>query len=151
MAAVCYRHQEGSVEFLLVRTGSGRWTFPKGNVEPHLGPRDSAALEALEEAGVLGRISTDHFTSYVHAKGDDRRDLVFAYLVNVWDRVEPEEEHREPTWFKPRAAKRVLRIGRSSKYHQEIERVIDEAISILLPSRMEELSRLHLTHARASL
>jgi len=86
VAAVCYRQRGGSVEFLLVNTESGRWTFPKGSVEAHLGPRDSAALEAIEEAGALGRISEEHFCVYLHAKGSCRRGaaaILHAMLRNA--------------------------------------------------------------------
>src|SRR5258706_7336546 len=51
VAAVCYRVRGTEIEFLLVRTGSGHWTFPKGGVEPGLTHAQAAALEAFEEAG----------------------------------------------------------------------------------------------------
>ena len=52
VAAVCFRILSTEIEFLLVRTRRGRWTFPKGGTEPGLTHAQSAALEALEEAGV---------------------------------------------------------------------------------------------------
>src|SRR5271169_3005360 len=55
VAAVCYRRRGGNIEFLLVKTGKGRWIFPKGSVEPGLTHAQAAALEAFEEAGVHGR------------------------------------------------------------------------------------------------
>src|SRR5215467_389770 len=36
VAAVCYRLDGDSVEFLLVNTSSGKWTFPKGRINPSL-------------------------------------------------------------------------------------------------------------------
>ena len=50
VAAVCYRVADGGIEFLLVQTRGGRWTFPKGGVEPGLTRAQTAALEAFEEA-----------------------------------------------------------------------------------------------------
>ena len=50
-AAVCFRVQNRRIEFLLVQTGGGRWTFPKGSAEPGLTRAQAAALEAFEEAG----------------------------------------------------------------------------------------------------
>src|SRR5438132_1564227 len=52
VAAVCYRIRGSNIEFLLVQTRGGRWTFPKGGVEPALTHAQAAALEAYEEAGV---------------------------------------------------------------------------------------------------
>ena len=61
VAAVCYQISKGGLEFLLVRTRNGRWTFPKGSVESGLTHAQAAALEAFEEAGVHGRIEEAAF------------------------------------------------------------------------------------------
>ena len=45
VAAVCYRLDGPSVEFLLVNTSSGKWTFPKGRLCPSLSPSESAAAK----------------------------------------------------------------------------------------------------------
>ena len=50
VAAVCYRVRRSDIEFLLVRTNSGHWTFPKGKAEPGLTHAQAVALEAFEEA-----------------------------------------------------------------------------------------------------
>jgi len=50
VAAVCYRIKGDDLEFLLVRTRSGRWTFPKGGVDGDATNADAAAREAYEEA-----------------------------------------------------------------------------------------------------
>src|ERR1700686_1104789 len=68
VAAVCYRIRNGEIEFLLVRTNSGHWTFPKGGAEPGLTHAQVAALEAFEEAGVHGRIEEASFARYIHCK-----------------------------------------------------------------------------------
>src|SRR5215831_18993078 len=68
VAAVCYRETGLSVEFLLVNTSSGKWTFPKGRLCPALSPSESAAREAWEEAGVHGRIEETHFGHYLDTK-----------------------------------------------------------------------------------
>jgi len=64
VAAVCYRVGGRGIEFLLVQTRGGRWIFPKGGVERGLTTRQSAALEAFEEAGVHGRIEAAAFARY---------------------------------------------------------------------------------------
>src|SRR5271165_1266871 len=68
VAAVCYRVRRSDIEFLLVRTNSGHWTFPKGKAEPGLTHAQAAALEAFEEAGVHGRMEEASFARYVRRK-----------------------------------------------------------------------------------
>jgi 8-oxo-dGTP pyrophosphatase MutT (NUDIX family) len=146
VAAVCYRREGDSVEFLLVNTGSGRWTFPKGTVERHLGPRDSAALEALEEAGVVGRVSDEHFTIYFQEnrgcyRSADGEIAIAAFLLHVHQLTDPEEDHRNPTWFGPHEAKRKLSMRRRPKYQREFARVVDHAVEMLVRERGTRYSR----------
>ena len=147
VAAVCYRSIRGSVEFLLVRTKSGRWTFPKGNIEPHLSLRESAELEAYEEAGALGRIGRVHFDHYRHMKSSCRETgfdglLVAAFLLQVEETIPPQETHREPTWFGPREAKAQLAEGRSLRFSREFSRVIDSALTKLYVEKRRSRRRL---------
>jgi 8-oxo-dGTP pyrophosphatase MutT (NUDIX family) len=140
VAAVCYRRDGDSIEFLLVKTGSGRWTFPKGTVERHLGPRDSAALEALEEAGVVGRVSDEHFTIYFQEnrgcyRTADREIAIAAFLMHVHEVTDPEEGYRNPTWFRPQEAKQRLSMRRRPKYQREFARVVDHAVEMLVRKR----------------
>ncbi len=143
VAAVCYRTLGGSVEFLLVKTKSGKWTFPKGNIEPHLSLAESAELEAREEAGALGTISDTHFDSYLHEKpGSDERSralVVAAFLLSVEETFPPEETHRNPKWFSALEAKSRLAQRRSQWFSREFSRVIDSAVHAVY--RQESRSR----------
>jgi 8-oxo-dGTP pyrophosphatase MutT (NUDIX family) len=148
VAAVCYRLDAGSVEFLLVNTSSGKWTFPKGKVNPGLSPRESAALEAWEEAGATGRIAERHFGSYLDTKralGHDERTRevqIVAYLLEVRATEAPPESGRNPSWFSPREAKRQLAEGRSSRYAVQIADIIDSAVDRLAPKHAGRASLL---------
>ena len=51
------------LEFLLVRTRNGHWTFPKGGVDEDATNAEAAAREAYEEAGVKGRVEHTPFIS----------------------------------------------------------------------------------------
>lgn len=54
--ALCYRVQNGKVQILLITSrGSGRWIIPKGWPMDGQTPAQSAAQEAWEEAGVVGK------------------------------------------------------------------------------------------------
>jgi 8-oxo-dGTP pyrophosphatase MutT (NUDIX family) len=138
VAAVCYRVREDGIEFLLVQTRGGRWTFPKGGVEPGLTHAQAAALEAFEEAGVHGRMEEASFSRYIHRK---RGELaVNAHLCEVLRLGPPQESKRNRTWFPAEKAKRRLRDDRAPDCGAELARVVDRAVTRIeqLQSRIPE-------------
>jgi 8-oxo-dGTP pyrophosphatase MutT (NUDIX family) len=97
---------------LLVTSASReRWIIPKGNIEPHLGPEESARAEALEEGGVTGYVHPAPLGTYVNARPIDPT-LITVYSLRV-ERELPDarwsEHHlRRRAWLSPReAAQRV--------------------------------------------
>jgi 8-oxo-dGTP pyrophosphatase MutT (NUDIX family) len=150
VAAVCYRIGHNGIEFLLVRTRGGRWTFPKGGVEPGLTHAQVAALEAFEEAGVHGRIEEVSFTRYLrHKRGrrragsarrsDEREVTVSAHLCRVLRLGSPQESKRNPTWFSAEQAKERLREDRRRKDGAELARVVDRALARVQWLHQEEV------------
>ena len=135
VAAVCYRVRGGAIEFLLVQTRGGRWIFPKGGAEPGLTHAQAAALEAIEEAGVHGRMEEASFARYVRRRRAEVRDsgtveiTVKAYLCEVLWLESPQEPDRRPTWFSADKAKRKLQDDRASYFGSELARVVDSAIA----------------------
>lgn len=138
VAAVCYRRNSARIEFLLVNTDSGKWTFPKGSIEPHLSHSQVAAKEALEEAGATGLIERRHFHIYLHGKGvfwcgpGVREFAVKAFLMQVQRAGAPEESRRNPTWFDPEGAKVALACRREVKYRNQLSAVVDRALARIL-------------------
>ena len=135
VAAVCYRLREGELEFLLVRTRNGHWTFPKGGVDEDVSHADAAAREALEEAGVRGWVERSPFSSYRHCKPRQPKSdtiLVHAHMCEVKHMVSPREKYRNPTWFSPSKAKRQLRKFRTTEFAAELSSVIDRATERIL-------------------
>ena len=135
VAAVCYRvNRESEIEFLLVRTASGRWTFPKGGIDGDASAAAAAAREAFEEAGVRGRIEPSSFARYLHQKRNPfrrartREIAVEAYLCRVLQLEDSAGDRSRPTWFSASRAKRRLREARAAKYGAELERVVDCAV-----------------------
>lgn len=56
---------DGTVDvFLVTSRGSGRWIIPKGNPIRGLAPRDVAAREAREEAGLVGPVLSRRLGSF---------------------------------------------------------------------------------------
>ena len=133
VAAVCYRIRPNGIQFLLVQTRGGRWTFPKGSVEPGLTHAQSAALEAFEEAGVHGRMEEAHFTRYLHRKHRSTANItVNAHLCEVSRLETPPEPGRSRTWFSAEKAKERLRDGRKPEHGTELARVVDRAAQRIL-------------------
>ena len=135
VAAVCYRRQGNSIEFLLVNTnGGGKWTFPKGSPEPMMSHSRAAEREAWEEAGVRGSIEPRHFHVYIHSKGVFWRPpgvqeyVIKAFLMEVNQTLTPLEDMRNPTWFAPEEARKILAKGREVKYAREMQTVVDRAL-----------------------
>ena len=132
VAAVCYRHDAGSTKFLLVRTSSGRWTFPKGRLEDGLSHAEVAALEAFEEGGVEGKVHPRPVGTYLHRKeslrGASKDVTVLAFILEVKKSALPAESHRTPRWFSATEAKLRLANRRPEKYLRGMERVFDSAL-----------------------
>ena len=124
VAAVCYRVGSRGIEFLLVQTRGGRWTFPKGSTEPRLSHAQAAALEAFEEAGVHGRIEEASFARYRHSTG-----YIHSHLCEVLRLDPPQEFGRNPSWFSAAKAKRRLREGRRADDGTELAGVVDRAVA----------------------
>jgi 8-oxo-dGTP pyrophosphatase MutT (NUDIX family) len=134
VAAICYRRRGDRIEFLLVNTNGGnKWTFPKGAPERTMSHSQAAEQEAWEEAGVKGTIEPRHFHLYLYSKGvfwkppGVREYVVKAFLMEVAETDHVHEANRNPTWFLPEDAKRILAKGREVKYAREIQAVVDRA------------------------
>lgn len=90
------------------RTGK-RWVFPKGIVEPELSPRESAAKEAFEEAGIEGEVLPEPVGAYTYEKwGGTCAVAVFVMRVEqvagAWL-----ESFRKREWVTPEEAIRRVR------------------------------------------
>ena len=114
-AALPYRHHEGAVQVLMVTSSSGqKWVIPKGICEPGLTAQDSAATEALEEAGIIGEVEQACIGRYEHAKwGATCAVSVYPMVVTrMLPDSERDERHRRREWVSPReAAARVAHPG----------------------------------------
>lgn len=154
VAAVCYRVRNGRVEFLLVRTRGGRWTFPKGGAKLSLTRAQSAALEAFEEAGVHGAIEEAAFAQYSLRKGSKQgrtasETIVHAYLCEVSELETPQEDDRHPSWFSAEKTKERLQEDRSRENGSAFVRVVDRATARIMRlnsrnrSAIDELQRVH--------
>ncbi len=114
-AALCYRFNDGEVQILLVTSrGTGRWIIPKG--WPHDGktPAQSAAEEAWEEAGVLGKAKDIPLGLYSYRKqmgdADDLPCVAMVYPVKVKRLAKsfPEVGQRKRKWVSRKKAAQMV-------------------------------------------
>lgn len=111
--AMPYAIVDGRMAFLLITSRrSGKWIFPKGAIEPDTTPWESAALEALEEAGVAGEIAATAVGSYRAGMGGDGATLVDVdlYPLRVTHQYDSwrEQNQRLRHWATLAEARRLL-------------------------------------------
>ena len=105
-----YRIMDGKMEVMLITSsGSKRWVIPKGLIEPNMTPEDSAAKEAWEEAGVLGKVFPNLMGTYEYYKSGCTWQVdVFLLQVETVVEIWPEAYKRKRQWVSiPKAIKRV--------------------------------------------
>ncbi|OBQ40099.1 MAG: NUDIX hydrolase [Anabaena sp. CRKS33] len=106
-----YRIIEGKLEILLITTRKRQgWVIPKGGLCKGMSPHESAAKEAWEEAGVLGRVTTEKLGNYQYRKrGNIYR--VNLFLLPVEEVLEdwPEATARERKWLEVNQAAELVK------------------------------------------
>lgn len=114
-AALPYRLEGGRAEVMLITSRrTRRWIIPKGWPMPGLKPQEAAAIEATEEAGVLGQIGERPIGSYRYLKqrkGDETQAIqVLVFPLLVVDQVPAfkEEGQRISKWFAYDEAARLV-------------------------------------------
>jgi 8-oxo-dGTP pyrophosphatase MutT (NUDIX family) len=126
-AALPYRIIDGRLAVLLVTTRrSGKWIFPKGAIEPGLTPWDSAAKEALEEAGVTGTVEDAPIGTYRAMAGAEDGlpvdvDLFPLHVDRQLDSWK-EQQQRLRHWATLREARRLLADPRLGQLAALLER-----------------------------
>ncbi len=92
---------DGSPDVYLVTSrGSGRWIIPKGNLIRGLPPEEVAAREALEEAGLVGKVQARPIGSFEFQRIRSvagETCLVDVYPMFVERQLKSFEEMRERT------------------------------------------------------
>jgi len=111
--ALPYALIDGRLSVLLITSRrNGRWIFPKGAIEPNMSPSESAAMEALEEAGVVGKIEDTPIGSYRTGSDIDGSALVdveiYPMLVETQLDTWKEQDQRLRHWAVMSEAQRLL-------------------------------------------
>jgi 8-oxo-dGTP pyrophosphatase MutT (NUDIX family) len=121
-----YRKKNGRIEVLLVTTIKRRnWIVPKGFIEYHMTPFQSAKKEAFEEAGVRGSNSTKILGSYmVYKNGSELHTKIYSMKVTRVFKDYPEKNLRKRKWLPisdaakkvsvPEIARMIRKLGRNN-------------------------------------
>jgi 8-oxo-dGTP pyrophosphatase MutT (NUDIX family) len=116
IAALPFRTKSAQLRILLITTrGKGRWSVPKGWPMRGKRPHRAAAVEAYEEAGLRGRVSSRAIGSFRHSKRKGKRKIIldvklFPLKVKKRHRRWPERGQRRAIWLPvAKAARRVQR------------------------------------------
>lgn len=114
-AALPYRVNDGVEVMLLTSRETGRWVLPKGWPMDGKSPRAAARREALEEAGVVGRVCKRPIGAFHYDKRLSDgclvtcKVLVYPLAFERQRKHWPEQGERTIGWFTPdEAAAMVL-------------------------------------------
>ena len=111
-SVIPYRIKKGKPEILIISSSKKKhWVVPKGIKEPGLSAQESAAKEAMEEAGVLGKVGRKMLGSYVYDKwGATCTVEVYPMKVTkVISKKKWPERHRGRKWVTPEEAAAKIR------------------------------------------
>jgi len=111
-SVIPYRLRDGELEIMIVRSSQKKhWVVPKGIHEPGLTAQESAAREALEEAGVEGHVDPEPVGNYRYEKwgGICVVDVFTMEVRHIIPESEWEESHRTRQWVTAQEAASLLR------------------------------------------
>ncbi|MBC8192571.1 MAG: NUDIX hydrolase [Candidatus Marinimicrobia bacterium] len=114
---------KGKVVVITAR-GSNRWIIPKGSIDWELTAQESAAKEALEEAGIKGEVLPDEIGTYTYEKlgGSYKVRLYYMEVTRLKDKWD-EKHFRKRKLFTPK---------------QAIKKVVPAAVSKIMASFFHE-------------
>ena len=104
-AVLPWRRAEGLEIMLVSSRETGRWVLPKGWPMKGIKPHKSAAREALEEAGILGKVAKTSLGGYSYAKRLEDgsvqicRVQIFSFEVEREHNSWLEKHERTRKWF----------------------------------------------------
>jgi 8-oxo-dGTP pyrophosphatase MutT (NUDIX family) len=114
-AALPWRLAGRQVQVLLITSrGTQRWVIPKGWPIRGLKPQDAAAIEASEEAGIVGEVEEIPIGSYAYVKqltpkrAADVQVIVFAFRVSYQAPDWKERGERRFAWWPHQKAAQLV-------------------------------------------
>lgn len=120
-----YRKKDGRTEVLLVTSiRKKNWIVPKGFIEYHMSPFQSAKKEAFEEAGVKGSNTTKILGSYtVRKNGSELLTKIYSMKVTRIYKDYPEKNLRKRKWFSVYDAAKKVQIDELATIIRRLGRI----------------------------
>ena len=109
---------------VITARGSKRWIIPKGSIDWELSAQESAAKEALEEAGIKGQVLPDEIGTYTYEK------LGGSYKVRLY--------YMEVTKLKDQWDEKHFRKRKLLTPKQAIKKVVPAAVSKIMANYFHE-------------
>jgi 8-oxo-dGTP pyrophosphatase MutT (NUDIX family) len=120
--AVPFRWGPEGLEFCLITTSQGNWSFPKGTVDAGETYQEAALKEAFEEAGLHGRLIGEPLGSYRLSKYGKTFDVIATLMqVTQCDANWQEEQIRQRRWTTAQKTAQLLT-------QKPLKGVFDEAL-----------------------
>ena len=114
-AALCWRKRRGKVQILLVTSRRRkRWIVPKGWPMDGKTPAQCAAIEAWEEAGVVGTASDTCIGVYSYARTREEEEdfpclaMLYPIKVKSLKKKFPEVKDRRRKWVSRKKAAKMV-------------------------------------------
>lgn len=126
--AIAYREKDGEIEVLLITSRKQqRWIIPKGIVEQDISSGESAAKEAMEEAGIEGVISANPIGEYQYPKWDGICTVaVYLMRVTAVHKDWPEREIRNRKWMRVEEAATLVKEEKLKEMISRVRNFIEE-------------------------
>lgn len=127
---VVYRHDHGAVpQILLIRDQYGRWTIPKGHLDPGETEEQAAAREVEEETGVTGTLGA--FIGVIvytvlKRREEYQKQVAFFLMHAMTYELTPQaaEGISAIGWFAPQGA--IERVG-----YPQVREIVEQALRML--------------------
>lgn len=126
---VPFQNRKKGIRILLITSRrKGRWIIPKGIVEPGHSPTESAAMEALEEAGIRGHVIRTAIGTYRTNKwGGKVTVTIYPMRVTKTLKVWPEMKHRDRRWMPLAEAIEMIEVKKLRRVLEEFEERLADA------------------------
>lgn len=123
-----FRINNGGIEILLITSRKKKnWIVPKGIIEDDLSPQDSAEKEALEEAGVEGKVFQEKIGEYEFQKwGGVCVVKLFVMRVEKENEIWLEGYERKRKWFLIREALKHIKRKKLRKIIKSVPEFLEK-------------------------
>lgn len=128
---------DGTLRIMIVTSRTNaKWMLPKGWPMDGKSDPEAALIEAYEEAGVSGSVSSSPLGSYHYTKlfadGSSKASQAIVYPIRVSseEKVWDEKHQRERKWVRPRKAARMVFERDLARFLSDLS---DERISLFGP------------------